>query len=1193
MQLIYTLKSRDWTIPHFQTFLVMKITGFLILLSILQGYAKPGNAQNITLSAKNLSVEQFLANLHQQTNFDFFYDAKVLKQTKPINLSVKDATISQVLQLALQNQQLTYTIKGNAVVIKKKESLMINKSSFDDLQQNTVNGKVTDTTGTPLPRASIKVKGTQRVTVTNDNGIFELKDIDPQSILIVSYTGFLTQEIPLNGKSTIEITLKEGFEGLDEVVVVGYGTQKKVNLTGAVDQVTSKVLENRAIPNLTQGLQGTIPNLNLVPLDGKPIQSPSYNVRGITSIGQGGNALVLIDGVEGDPSRLNPNDVATVSVLKDASSAAIYGARGAFGVILITTKNPNPDKTSVIYSFNHGIKSPVASPDFVTDGYQFATMFNDSWSAWNDYSQTPQNVNKTVKFSPQYLAEYQRRAADPSLPKVDVNEAGEYVYYGNTDWYKELYKDHNNSNDHNITISGSQGKSDFYVSGRMFNQSGLFRYNSDDYKSYNLRAKGSLQVFPWLRFANNADYSSIKYHNPLNVGEGGSIWRNISDEGHTMAPMFNPDGTLTYSAAYTVGDFWYGKNGTDMDRRVFRNTSSVNTNFFSNQLRINADFTFQQTNNDEQRRRIQVPYSRIPGVIEYVGTNTNDLQFTDRLTDYLATNVYTEYEPKLTGGHYVKALVGFNNEQSTFKSLTTTRNGLIFEDASDINLALGQSISTLGGREKWAIRGGFYRLNYAYKDRYLIETNGRYDGSSKFPEDQRFAFFPSISAGWRINSEPFWNVSPNFISELKLRASYGSLGNGSIASYAFQERYKITQSERILNGVRPQQTSQPGVLPEGLTWETSTTTNVGLDVSMLANRLTLVADAYMRRTTDMFTTGMTLPAVFGTNVPKGNYADLETKGWEVSIQWNDKFDLGAKPFHYNIRLNLADYQAEVTKYNNPDRRLSDYYTGQKLGEIWGFTTAGFYTSAEDITNSPKQILYKSSTSGQTLPGDIKFADLNGDGVIDKGTETVGNPGDMSIIGNTTPRYTYGINLGADWNRFSFSVFFQGVGKQDWYPGPEAAIFWGQYNRPYNKIPTWQLGEIWSEDNPNTYLPRYRGYIAQNTQGTLRQNQTGYLQNVAYIRMKNIQLGYMLPENWIKRLGMSATRVFVSGENLFTWSPLYKRAKDLDVENVWRSDAFLSPPDDDEAVKNPNDNNSGNGNNYPMLKSISFGISATF
>jgi TonB-linked SusC/RagA family outer membrane protein len=1041
----------------------------------------------------------------------------------------------------------------------------------------------------PLPGVSVVVKGSQRGATTDAKGMYELNVPNQEAVLVFSFVGYVSQEVKVGNRSQLDVTLQAGAKSLDEVVVVGYGTQKKINLTGAVDQVTSEVLENRSLPNLTQGLQGAIPNLNLRMLDGKPIQSPVYNIRGTTSIGQGGNALVLIDGVEGDPSRLNPNDVATVSVLKDAASAAIYGARGAFGVVLITTKNPTKDRTSVTYSTNQSIKTPTTVPDFVTDGYTFAKMFNESWTAWNDYSQTPQNVNKTVKFSPAYLAEFERRAKDPSLPKTEVGPNGEYVYYENTDWYKELYKNHTSSSEHNLSFSGSSGKADFYVTGRYYGQKGLFRYNSDDYKILSLRAKGSIQVYPWLKITNNADYSSMTYHNPLNVGEGGGIWRNIADEGHTMAPMFNPDGTLTYSAAYTVGDFWYGKNGLDMNRRVFRNTAGFATQFFNDKFRVKGDFTFQNTENDEDRVRVPVPYSRKPGVIEYVGTNTNDLQNLNRTTQYMATNLYSEFENRFGNDHYLKALVGFNYEQSTFKSLQVLRNGLIFEDAQNINLALGQSITTNGGWEKWAIMGGFYRLNYSFKDKYLLEMNGRYDGSSKFPTSQRFAFFPSVSAGWRVTNESFWKVSPNIISELKLRASYGSLGNGSIASYAFQEQFNISQSSRILNGVRPQQTSQPNVLPDGLTWETSTTRNIGLDLSLLSNRLTLVGDAYIRKTTDMFTVGLTQPAVFGTDVPKGNYADLTTKGWELTVSWRDKFNVGAKPLGYEIRLNVSDYQATIDKYNNPTKRLTDYYAGQKVGEIWGYVTEGYFTSTEDVKKSPSQALIKASTSGQLLPGDIKFRDVNGDGVINNGDNTVGNPGDRVIIGNSTPRYSYGINLSADWNNFFFSGFFQGVGKQDWWPGAEAGTFWGQYNRPYNKIPTWQLGNIWSEDNPNAYLPRYRGYTAQNGSAELTQQQSKYLQNIAYIRMKNIQIGYILPTRLIQKLGMANARVYLSGENLWAWSPLYKRTRDLDVESTGRSDAVISPPNSSD----PNSNSSGNGNNYPILKSFTAGLSVTF
>jgi TonB-linked SusC/RagA family outer membrane protein len=525
-------------------------------------------------------------------------------------------------------------------------------------------------------------------------------------------------------------------------------------------------------------------------------------------------------------------------------------------------------------------------------------------------------------------------------------------------------------------------------------------------------------------------------------------------------------------------------------------------------------------------------------------------------------------------------MLGYNYEQSTYKRLITSRNGLIYEDAQDINLALGQALNTSGGWEKWNILGGFYRLNYAFRDKYLLEVNGRYDGSSKFPANERYAFFPSVSAGWRISGESFWRVPREAISDLKLRGSYGSLGNGSIGSYAFQEKFTIAQSGLILNGVRPQKTSQPGVIPDGLTWETSTTQNLGLDLLALSDRLSFTADAYIRKTTDMFTVGMSLPAVFGTEVPKGNYADLKTKGWEISLGWRDHFKVASKPFGYGVRVVLADYQAEILKYNNPQQKLSDYYAGQKVGEIWGYITEGLFTSEEDIAKSPKQTLIKASTSGKWLPGDIKFRDVNGDGVITDGDNTVSNPGDRVVIGNATPRYTYGINLNADWNNFFFSVFFQGVGKQDWWPGAEAGTFWGQYNRPYNDIPKSMLGNIWSPENPNAYFPRYKGYAAQSGNGELRVEQTRYLQDAKYLRMKNIQLGYNLPHQLLNMIRMSNARIYVSGENLLSWSPLYRRTKDIDVENIGGSDRVLT------------EGRNGNGNNYPIMKSITFGLSVT-
>lgn len=1152
---------------------------FLLMCFSFRLLAADATDKKITLSFSNLPLKEAIRKVEAASGYTFFYDEHKTDLNQKVSLSASNLPLEDALEAMLKTTRLGFEITNRQIALFPRDAA----PSATRGTPHIVTGTVRDALGDPVIGANVVVKGTTNGTITDIDGHFSIEAAS-HDILQVSFIGYLAQDIALGGKKEIAITIREDTQKLDEVVVVGYGTQKKVNLTGAVEQVTSEVFDNRSISNVTQALQGTIPNLNISMSDGKPTRTAEYNIRGTTSIGQKGSALVLIDGVEGDPSMLNPNDIASISVLKDAASAAIYGARGAFGVVLISTKNPSKDKTSVTYTGNFTLKSPTTVPDVVTDGYTYARYFNEAWSAYYDYSQTPQNINKTLKFSQEYLEELKRRSETPGLPEVEIGPNGEYVYYGNTDWYKELYKKSTFATDHNISISGSSGKTSFYVTGRYFGQDGLFRYNTDDYQLFNMRAKGAVQVFDWLKIEDNMEYSSMNYHNPLNVGEGGGIWRNIADEGHILAPMFNPDGTLTHSAAYTVGDMWYGKNGIDTDQRVLKNTVSATASFLKNRLRIKGDFTFQNHDNDQTRIRVPVPFSRRPGVIEYVGSSKNDIQNTNKTTTYLASNIYGEFEETFKEKHYFKAMLGYNYEQSRMKNVKVLRNGLIFDDAEDLNMALGQTINTEGGYSKWRLSGGFFRLNYVFDNRYLIEVNGRLDGSSKFPSDSQYAFFPSVSAGWRASQESFWKLPETIFSDLKIRASYGSLGNGNIDPYSFQELFKIKQSDRVLNGIRPQYTGQPAVIPLGLTWEKSTTLNLGLDMSFLSNRLRFSGDVYQRKTTDMFTVGMSLPAVFGTDVPKGNYADLTTKGFELSLTWQDQFQLAGKPLNYEVRFTLADYQSTIDKYNNPEKKLGDdyYYEGMKVGEIWGYETEGFFTSADDIASHAKQpYFYAGATAGQWLPGDIKFKDLNNDKVIDYGNNTVDNPGDQRIIGNSEPRFIYGFNLSGDWNNFFVSAFFQGVGKQDWWPGSEASYFWGMYNRPYNDMPKSHLGNIWSEEKPNTYFPRLRGYASEEPYAELNLKQTRYLQNIAYIRMKNIQVGYILPQRWISKIRMQNAKIYLSGENLWSWSPLYKHSKDLDVEAVRGSDRDLT------------EGTSGNGYNYPILKSVSLGLSVTF
>ena len=1058
--------------------------------------------------------------------------------------------------------------------------LLLLTSGYAQVKTVVIGGRVEASDGL-LPGAMVKDLVSSKTVVADLEGRFQIPTTTNKGWLEISMYGYHTQKVAFEVGKELHVFLQEENQQLDEVVVVAYGEQKKENLTGAVDQIKGSELENRPLPNAALGLQGLVANLNIAPTDGKPTQSPRFNIRGATSIGQGGSALVLIDGVEGNPALLNANDIESVSVLKDASSAAIYGARGAFGVVLITTKKPQKDHFAISYNQNMSFKKPTRIPDFVTDSYTWASMFNEAFSSWNNYSSTPQNVNKTMPFSQEYLQELERRSKDPNAPKIEIDPlTGEYIYYDHTDWQKLLYKDQTYALTHNLYLSSGTDKSQFSLSGQIIDQKGLFRYNSDDYKMYNFRAVASSQLKSWLDFSNTFSFAKTEYHNPLNVGEAGGIWRNMVAEGHPMSPMLNPDGTLTHSAAYTVGDFYYGKNGMDKRNTLFKNTTAFKANVLTETLSVNADFTYQAMIDEETRRRVPVPYSKSPGVIQYLGASTNDYRVMNRNTAFLTSNLYVKFKKQLHK-HNFNALVGVNQETSTFKSTGSQRNGLLFDDADDLNLATGESMIVSGGYERWTVLGGFYRLNYDYDNRYLVEFNGRYDGSSKFPSNERFAFFPSIAAGWNISNEPFWTMSPQYISLLKVRGSYGALGNGNIRSYSFIEQLSINRELRILNGELANYTSAPGVIPKGLTWETVTTKNLGLDVNFLNNQLTFSGDVYSRTTKDMFTLGPELPAVFGSSSPKGNYADLRTNGWEITVNWRDQFTVLAKPFKYNVRFTLADNTTKILKYNNPSQKLNDYYEGQRLGEIWGYVTDGFFISEDQIKKSANQDLFSSTAQGVWRPGDIKFQDLNNDGVIDNGDNTVSNPGDRKVIGNALPRYTFGLQLSADWNNLFFSAFFQGVGKQDWYPSKGANSFWGQYNAPYGHPLKTQLDEIWTEENPNAYFPRYTGYLAWSDSGTLRQTQTKYLQNVAYIRLKNIQIGYDFASLLPKHMGVDTLQFYVSGENLFTYSPFYKRSSAIDVENIGSSDQDLA------------NTNYGDGFNYPILKSISFGINISF
>ncbi len=1157
---------------------IMRLSILLMLFGLLSAHADV-YSQNVMLSIniKNLPMRDALRQVEKASGMRFFMSDDLAAMDKLVSISVRNKNFKQVMREMLKNHDLSYKVSDNGVVLITEEATR--------LQEISITGIVTDESGEPMPGVGVMVKGASSGVVTDFSGKYTITVPNDRAILVFSSIGYTTVEELVGNNRTINALLKTDTQDLEEVVVVGYGTQKKINLTGAVEAVGSEVFENRSMSNTTQALQGVIPNLNISLEDGKPTRSASFNVRGRTSIGQGGSALILIDGVEGDPSFLNPNDIEGVTVLKDAASAAIYGARGSFGVVLITTKRPQKGKTTVNYTGNYSVQTQAQTPEFVTDAVTWVEHFRDSY--YNRQGTVPTSINNNTQYySDEWLDRLRAWKASGEGPKTEILPNGDYEYYDNADWMALLFKDQVFTQDHNLTISGGSEKSDFYVSGRFYDFGGLYNFDPDTYRSYNLRAKGSLQAYSWLQLTNNMEFSNNNYHMPYSAqGRSANIQRYIEVNAFPSLPMYNPDGSYTRGGAATLGAFVDGNNYQDNSRNLFRNTVGFNTDFFSSTFRVNGDYTYRYDNRDFFWKRVKVPYFQnantetpshmgdVNGVIyEWLGH-----------TMYTASNLYAEYENTFAEKHYLKAMVGGNYETSSYKANSIERNQLLLESAESIQLATGTSISPGASVTRWKTAGTFFRLNYGYQDRYLVEVNGRYDGSSRFPTDQQWGFFPSVSAGWRLSEEPFWNVSKKVFSDIKFRGSYGSLGNGNIAPYQFLELLSISNSGRVLDGGLNKRTAAPAPIPTGLTWERATTADVGLDFGMVQGKLRFSGDYYVRKTTDMYVAGPTLPDIFGAGSPKGNFADMTTKGFEATVSWQDQFALANKPFRYQLRGSLFDYVSTVDKFYNPTKRFTDHYAGQVIGELWGFETDGLFQhdpSPSEYINT----IFNAHADAIWRAGDLKIRNRDGsaDNMITKGEQTVDNPGDMTIIGNTEPRYQYTFTVGGEWNGIFFSAFFHGVGKQDWYPGSETA-FWGQYNRGYNQIPTWHLGNYWTPENPDAYLPRYAQY-----NGTLGYTNyvpnDRYLQRVAYLRMKNLQIGYTLPYAWVSRIGMGNARIYASGENLASWSPLYKRAKNfMDVSSaVGSTDSDLN-----------SGYNQGDGNSYPLMKTVSFGISFTY
>lgn len=1048
-------------------------------------------------------------------------------------------------------------------------------------------GTVKDANGEPLIGVTIRIKGENTGVVTDVNGRFVL-NVEKGKHLLLSYVGYSNQEVVVTNAEYMQIVLQEDSKQLDEVVVVGYGIVKKVNLVGAVDQIDNKQIAERSNSNVTRSLQGMVPGLNITFSDGKPSREASVNLRGTGSIGAGGSALILIDGVEGDMNSINPSDIESVSVLKDASSSAIYGARGAFGVVLITTKKASGGKTKVNYNANVSMHQRTVKVEngIVSDGL----TWTDGWyTAYKGgMGKEPTGINNVFKYSTDWYNELVRRSENPDLDRVRVNDKGEYEYFGNTNWLDIIYRDHNYSTEHNLSVSGGNDNAKFYVSGRYFTQDGIYSAGDEKYTQYNIRSRGEIKINDKLYLENNTDFIRFNSHQPMVMYDRQNIARQVQHQGYPVTMEKNPDGTWTEAAVYLGwAGFVEGTSWQKNKKQDLRNTTTLIWTPVKNQLTFKGDFTYYSSKSNRLRAENMYDYYIGPDIKKSRNTYSS-LENYDYDKEYISANVTGNYIPNFSNkNHYLNVLLGWNLEHQQYKTIQTYRRGLVNAGKPSFALMDGDYYTIGQGGYEWAYVGFLYRVNYSYKDRYLIEASGRYDGSSKFPTNQQWGFFPSFSVGWRLAEESFMESTRNWLDNFKLRTSVGSLGNGSVDPYLYMSNVSVGKTSAIIDGTLQSYASTPNIVPSSLTWEKSTTYDVGVDIDLLKNRLSVAADFYWRYTTDMYTVGPTLPATLGADTPKGNNAEMKTNGWEVSVTWRDNFKLGGKPFNYSVKAMLWDNRTWVTKFNNPTHLLSTYYEGQELGTIWGYHVEGLFKDQAEIDAHADQSFLRVSDQNVLMPGDLKFGDLNGDGKVNNGNNTLDNHGDLIIVGNTNPRYQFGLNLSANWNNFGISAFFQGVGKRNWYPHRESAYFWGQYDRPYSYMLKEHLGdEVWTEENRNSdaYWPRYRGYLAQgSTRAMGRQANDRYLQNIAYVRLKNIQIDYSFNQRVCDFLNIQNLKVYVSGENLFTWSPLYKHSDMFDPE-------CISPGDSDFRSTA---NTDGDGYGYPLLSSYTIGINVTF
>ncbi|CAL1517191.1 TonB-dependent receptor [Chitinophaga sp. MM2321] len=1185
------------------------VTLFVCLLSATleahTSHAQTLKDVRISLAVENEPVKEVLKKIEAATRFNFVYNPDQLWLGERVTVKVRETSVDKILHHLLDARQILFKQNDLHIILLKNNNPPALKTPalpLVDREQSKplpVSGKVTAKSGEGLPGVNVRIKGSNKGTSTDAEGNYTIT-VEKGAVLLFSSLGFQTQEVRVTGESSLNIILQVDVTGLNDIVVVGYGTQKKMDLTGAVTTVdVRKNLGSRPITDVARGLQGVVPGLTITTISGDLGQEPRIRLRGLHGSLNTGSAgakpLILVDNVE-IPSlqMINPEDIESISVLKDAASSSIYGTRAAFGVVLITTKTGKKGTPArITYSNNISWAKPTVLPKIASgaegaeatltalrradpDAKQFGVL-----GMWYNEASIEKIKDWEKQYGGQDLGDEMVKGRD-----FDIL-GGKLFFYRPWDAGKMYMRDWSPQQKHDINVSGGSASTSYNLGLGYLGQKGVIKVNPDKYTRYNLNLGINSTVNKWLDIRGKVLISNSENVSPFNFGSA------------TYSPWFY---LYRWPATYPYGTYEGKKfRGTpndveqaklDRDKNNLSRLSVGGTIKVIDGLTIDADYTYSSTN-----RHLHQTGGGTMGW-NFWAFNGEDLEYTQyQNTSYNKARYFSAWSNVNTGkafatykkdiqDHSFKIIAGGDIELYEYTDQSSERRGLLSPDKGELQLATGDQFVD-GTNNAWSTLGFFGRLNYAYKDKYLLEVNGRYDGSSRFPRDQQWGFFPSVSAGYVLSEESFMRAIRPALSFFKVRGSYGAIGNQVVGTNRFLSIMSASNSNWLLPASNQVTLSTPTVLSPVLTWETIKTIDVGADARLLDDKVGITFDWFKRTTSNMISPGVTLPSSFGATSPVRNYGEMQGTGWELAVDFNHTFNNG---LHLGVTASLSDVKEKITRFSSKTRSLpgtieeanGTYYEGMTVGEIWGYETDRLFTEDDfQGKDGNGHWIYKPGVASQKKmeeapfffgPGDVKYKDLNGDSVIFNGSNTVDDPGDKRIIGNSTPRYMYGLRVSADWKGFDLDLFFQGVGKREfWGSGP--LVFPG-----FNASEAWYKNgmDYWTPQNTGAFYPRPASYDESINRWNY-QPQTRYLLNMAYLRMKNITVGYTLPKQVTNRMHLERVRIYFSGENLFEFDHL-KAPIDPEI------DFSQSQLDNDPG---------GFGRVYPYRRTFSGGLQVTF